>query len=363
MPTERAMGLAIAKMCEAFANLGKEVVLILPKRKNILQNKDIFEYYKLNNNFKIKYITCLDLGFLIKTPFWFPILYISFIFNLKRFLKKEENFILYTREAEVLYFLDKKYKAVLEIHHFNGLRNFFAKNVLSKIYKIIALTEGVKKDLQSKFQINAEKILVKGSGLDIKQFEDNFTKADAREKLNLQDEKLPIAMYIGVLEKWKGFDTFLKASILLNDKVRFLVIGGKNSEILDLKKDYTDVVFLGSMPYLEINLNQKAADVLVVPNTAKDEVSAKYTSPLKVLAHMASGVPILVSDLPSTREILDESNATFFDADNPESLASKLIYILENLDLIKIKSEKAQKEIVKYDWNLRAHDIINFIKY
>ena len=45
IPTEKAYGYAISKMCEQFANLGIEITLVLPKlkRKNpIFQN--IFNY-------------------------------------------------------------------------------------------------------------------------------------------------------------------------------------------------------------------------------------------------------------------------------------------------------------------------------
>ena len=53
MPTEKAHGIQIMKTCEAFAELGHEVELILPWRFNPIK-EDIFEYYNVKKNFKIK---------------------------------------------------------------------------------------------------------------------------------------------------------------------------------------------------------------------------------------------------------------------------------------------------------------------
>ena len=44
IPTEKAHGVQIMKMCEAFVDAGHEVKLIVPKRKNPIQ-EDPFAYY------------------------------------------------------------------------------------------------------------------------------------------------------------------------------------------------------------------------------------------------------------------------------------------------------------------------------
>lgn len=84
---------------------------------------------------------------------------------------------------------------------------------------------------------------------------------------------------------------------------------------------FPHVSFLGERPYKELPINQRAADVLVIPNTARTAISARFTSPLKAFAHMASDVPIVASDVPSIREALSETNAFFFAPDDARSLA------------------------------------------
>ena len=51
IPTEKAHGYQICKMCEEFAGLGIDVELITPTRKNSIE-VDLFEYYGLRGRFK-----------------------------------------------------------------------------------------------------------------------------------------------------------------------------------------------------------------------------------------------------------------------------------------------------------------------
>ena len=62
IPTEMAHGVQIMHMCEAFADNGAEVELVVPKRFSIsdIGKKNPFKYYGIKENFKIKKILCLD---------------------------------------------------------------------------------------------------------------------------------------------------------------------------------------------------------------------------------------------------------------------------------------------------------------
>ena len=54
IPTEKAYGLQIMKTCEALAENGVSVDLILPTRKNRpFKGIDVFEYYGVKKNFEI----------------------------------------------------------------------------------------------------------------------------------------------------------------------------------------------------------------------------------------------------------------------------------------------------------------------
>src|SRR3989344_653685 len=114
MPTERAYGIQVAKMCEALAKLGAEVVLLFPKRDNSLKGQDCFSYYGVEKNFEVKQIFSVDLlkyGFLNIFSFWLGTL--SFYCGAFLYiLFKMPNFkIVYTRDfyaASILIILTLK---------------------------------------------------------------------------------------------------------------------------------------------------------------------------------------------------------------------------------------------------------------
>jgi len=106
----------------------------------------------------------------------------------------------------------------------------------------------------------------------------------------------------------------------------------------------------------------KSADVLVLPNKKGDVVSEYYTSPLKLFEYMASNVPIVASNLPSIKEILNDENSFLFEANNQDDLLKKINYSLNNEEESRIKASKSFEDAKKYTWSERAVSIINFIK-
>ena len=61
MPTPRAQGYAIMKMCSEFSQSLAKVDLFIPGRNNTDSKKDPFDFYKIEKNFEIKKIPSFDL--------------------------------------------------------------------------------------------------------------------------------------------------------------------------------------------------------------------------------------------------------------------------------------------------------------
>ena len=135
MPTDKAHGIQIAKMCEAFANSGIEVELIAPKMANPIK-EDIFSFYGIKKNFTIKTVYSLDLlrfkhlgGFAVYIQaftFAFSIFFYV-LFNSKKFKKDD---IFYFRDEFSPWFLTILNKNIfLEIHAF-GQRFKYYRNII-----------------------------------------------------------------------------------------------------------------------------------------------------------------------------------------------------------------------------------------
>ncbi len=69
----------------------------------------------------------------------------------------------------------------------------------------------------------------------------------------------------------------------------------------------------------QVPLYLASADVLALPNSGREAISRRHTSPLKMFEYMAAARPIVASDLPSLRETLtDGENALLVPPEDPE---------------------------------------------
>ena len=105
----------------------------------------------------------------------------------------------------------------------------------------------------------------------------------------------------------------------------------------------------------------KAADVLVIPFPNKPHY-AFYASPLKLFEYMASGRPIIASDLPALREVLNDKNALFFRPEDTTDLARAVKMLKSSPMLGYHLSRQALADVKEYTWGKRAKKILEFIK-
>lgn len=359
IPTEKAHGYQICKMCEEFARTGVDVELIIPARRNSYSG-DIFDFYKIEKNFQITRIFCLDW---IRFGFWgFWIERLSFLLAAKKYLSRRSDYFVYTREEFAGWFFSEYY---LELHDLSEKLFIWRKKLFQKATKIFTLTHGLKNDLIDSFQIDNDKIIVVPDAVDLQKFQLKISQAEARNKLQLPLDQR-IILYSGHLFAWKGVQTLADAA--KDIEATFYFIGGTEKDqaaFVEKNKDLISrgkIVAPGFRNRAEIPYWLAAADVLVLPNSGKEKISQRYTSPLKLFEYMASGRPIVASNLPSLREILHDDNAIFFEADNPESLSMSLKKVLHNKNLANSISEKALSDVQAYTWQKRAGKIITEIK-
>jgi glycosyltransferase involved in cell wall biosynthesis len=353
MPTERAHGVQIMKTCEAFCLLGGQVELFVPKRKNELSGVNPFHYYGIPGRFSISELRAPDflhfgsVGFLASITF--------FALAARNRLLRSRPRLIFSRDELILVHLSGVAPIAWESH--TGSWNSAARRVASCATAIIVISEGLKDFYISK-GVPKEKIVVAEDGVDLASFGHVEDKKTARKRLGLEGER--IALYAGGLDSWKGVDTFFKASEFIQGSTVCAVIGGTEKEISELQPQYPRVRFLGAMPYRELPNNLAAADVLVLPNTLQNATSSLFTSPLKLFAYMASGKPIVASDVPSVRSVLSEDSAFFVSPDSPEALAEGISQALASSDALG-RGKRAQELAMSYTWEARAKKILSAV--
>jgi glycosyltransferase involved in cell wall biosynthesis len=362
-PTERAHGIQIAEMCNAFADMGISVELVVHRRFNDIE-EDAFTYYHLPKSFRITELATLDtlqyawtgilgrVGYVIQTG-------IS-AFNEFRYALGGDA-IIYSRDEAVLYllsFFGRNF--AYEVHAPKW--NFLTRRVVRKAGLIFPISQGLKNFYVQK-GVASERLIVVPDAVNLAQFSVSESRESCRKQLDLPLDK-KIVLYAGHLYARKGAFVVGDAAPLLDENVLAVFVGGTEDEIPDFTKRYggdPHVRILGPKRHAMIPYYLRAADVLVLPNTATDADARLYTSPMKLFEYMASSTPIIASDVPSLREILDERTAYFSPPDDARALAGTIAHVLSQEEEADEKARSAKKCVESYTWENRAKNIMNAI--
>lgn len=359
-PTEKAYGIQIAKMCEAFANSGVVVELVAPTRKTELA--DPFACYGVKRNYRFTRISSPDFylpGILDRGAFYIK----QFIsaWRLVRYAKKSNADIFYTRDELVVFFLNwfGLQNTIFEAHNFSDNRKMFYKYFKRKGNKIVAINRKLNDEFRT-FGFVKDDILTAHDGFDVAEFIHVPEKVKARQLLGLPED-VKIVMYAGHLFAWKGADILAKTATILPNML-FVFVGGTSIDIERFRNLYgsaKNVLIIDHKPHTDIPTYLSAADVLVLPNLSMERKSTYYTSPLKLFEYMAAARPIIASDLPSIREVLNENSAVFFEAGNVRALSMAIQKVVSDTACSESIARQAVHDVQDYTWDKRAARILS----
>ncbi|MHB8660315.1 MAG: glycosyltransferase family 4 protein [Minisyncoccota bacterium] len=366
-PSEKAASLFAAKECEAFGRCGLSVTLVVPRRLG-RDGGDPFAYYGLEKTFRIVYIPTLDIfgvGFLKDAAFKTSFLFFSLLSVFYLIFKANKEDIIYSNESlpiilSTFYFPNTLY----ELHDFPAGKRFFYGLLFRRVRYLLVTNLWKVGELTRSFGVGGAKVLCERNAVEIHDFDIPISKEEARTKLGLPVEKR-IIVYTGHLYSWKGTDILAEAAKMLPENTLVVFIGGTETDLARFRSEYgeaKDILIVGHKERQEIPYWQKSADVLVLPNTAKEDISKYYTSPMKLFEYMASGRPIVATDIPSVREIVSEENAIIVPPDDSSALAEGILRALTDTDLVNRITEKAYEDVLSHSWDKRAKRILDFMK-
>lgn len=160
------------------------------------------------------------------------------------------------------------------------------------------------------------------------------------------------------LVKQKGFDTTIRALILLPAHIKLLVVGDgperENLELLATELGLKErVLFTGQIDRAEVTKYRLAGDIFVGPSRSEGLGNA-------FLSAMACGLPVIATQVGGIADFLFDSKnnkdipTTGFaiPVENPEAIARQVLYILEHQVEVAVVTARARKMVEeKYDWN------------
>ncbi len=363
MPTEKAHGIQIAKMCEAFIEAGADLSLVAPRR--VTDARSVREYYGLRVNIPIIYLPTIDwytggrIGYFISS-LSFMISYSLFILHKKI---SGEKFVLYTVDTDSYSSSALAFLGLPLFSEMHGAKpRTLAQRILFKNARgIIAINKIIVKELQENFPRSRARYIVEPNGVDLSKFA-HINKQDAREKLDLPlDDK--IVLYAGRFFEWKGLE-ILPISASITSQIRWQVVGGSEEDFKRLIKEPlpSNMFFSGSRPHTEMPLWLASADALLVLGTIRDTQSYRYTSPMKLFEYLAVGRPIVASKTPAISEIVTEEHVFFYTPDDVQDLSRVVQNAITDGEETAKKVESSKLLAENSSWRARAERIVQFIE-
>lgn len=362
LPTRKAHGLQIVRMCEAFTRAGADVELIIPQRTIDpgIEDSDVARYYGVQYPFRISRVRTLSFllydwhgSFINHALFW--VQQLAFAWAVRWHLRGRSGAV-YSRDPFILALLPRGgMKCFWEMHSLpENFTSWFYRRVRSRVAAIFTITEGLAARVRSAVHCP---VSVVPDGFDPRDFAAAPSRSDARTRLGIAPDA-HIALYAGHLYDWKGADTFAAAAAL-TPEVTFVCVGGLPEDVALFRERFPskNLQFVGHVSRRDVVAYLRAADVVVLPNSARLDISRLYTSPLKLFEYMASGTPIVASDLPSLREVLHGESAYFVPPDSPRELARGIEHVLHDT-LAHERAARALADVQQYTWDARAARIL-----
>ncbi len=358
-PGEKAAALFAAKEANSLIPFGKTTI-IAPRRLQ-RSRQSPYAYYQLDHAVHITYLPILDL-FILPGLGAVAFLVSNATFALSLFfysaLKIGQNDLVITNEpfpAFVATLFSRR--VVFEVHDFPERHPGFYRMLFTRVHTVLCTNEWKRDELRKRFHIPEHKLLVERNAVDLAQF-GQTERGEARQHLGLESNK-KIAVYTGHLYEHKGAGVLAQAAAHLPE-VEVIFVGGTQQDVARFAQQFgslKNIRIVGQRPHSEIPLWQAVADVLVLPNSAEDTLSAQYTSPMKLFEYMASGRPIVASRVTAITEVLPEDAAYFVEPDSPQALAGAILHVLNDSGA-SMCAQKAHEAVIGHSWERRAKRLV-----
>ena len=221
---------------------------------------------------------------------------------------------------------------------------------------IIASSRAGADELTGSWMVPSSKVKGLIDGVDTDLFRP-FSRDEARRALNLPPER-PIAVFLGVLNRYQGIDLLLEVMKILKGRgtaPHFLVMGFPEKRYIDkaAEEGVAELVtFTGRINYEKAPFCLCAGDIAISPKISLSEANGKLFN------YMACGLPTVVFDNPINREILGDSGVYARQGD-PADFAARIEELLSDRTRM-TELAKAVRELAvrNHSWRSRGEQLV-----
>lgn len=359
IPSRTANSINVMSMCNAFASLGHEVLLLAPwttklEEKNV---SDIFEYYGVEKKFELKKLYIPNIKYLKKRLYSLRCLYE---------IKQSQPDFVYGRDDMLVFYYTYKlgFNVAFEKHepfYANEFNDIFFKKLAIEYpnFRMITNSKKLKSMYVNDLNINSYEILAANNAT--KKVLDNKIP----QTISFDKNRIQIG-YVGSLFQGRGIDIIIELSQRIKN-ADFHIIGGNDKDINNWtsKINNKNITFHGFIEPKETYKYRNMCDILLAPYQSNKEGnrSSEYMSPIKIFEYMSSQKSIVISDLEVVYEVLDEDCALFVEYNNVDAWEQAVRNLIVDTKLrSKIASNAYNKFKNNYTWENRAKKIVDFLQ-
>jgi glycosyltransferase involved in cell wall biosynthesis len=185
-----------------------------------------------------------------------------------------------------------------------------------------------------------------------------------RESLLRQGRQF-LAVYSGALYPFKGVDLLMDVAKQL-PHVQFVFAGGSSIQVasyqnLAQEKQLSNTQFLGHLPHEQLASLLQAANVLVHPHCLGE--AATFTSPMKFFDYMASGTPIVATEIPPLMEFKSSGVvAGWCEPDQPVQLADCIARVLQSYPYRPEGYAESREYVQQFSWENRIARTLSHVE-
>ena len=182
------------------------------------------------------------------------------------------------------------------------------------------------------------------------------------------DEWQLVCGYFGHLYPGRGIE-IIEAMAAKRPNCLFLLYGGNDADVIRCRNTnaLNNIQYMGHVPHPVAQQAMLAVDVLLMPYQKEVSIgvaghdTARWMSPMKMFEYMATGVPIISSDLPVLHEVLEhEQNCLMVAPAEADAWIGALDRFNEDKELAISVGQTAHDDYARHHtWHRRAEALVN----